>query len=73
MSNGAGPWVVPPEIALPLLGFCFFMFIALIAYIIIVPDDEAELRSRYQTEVVDCHPFNTPPPISFKQFKEMQK
>ena len=32
---------------------------------------ETELKERYQTEIVDCHPLNTPPPITFEEFKEL--
>ena len=37
-----------------------------------ISEDETELMSRYKTEVVDCHPFNTPVPITFKEWKKLQ-
>jgi len=70
MNNSSIYTIYPSWIALLGYGVAFAVWIILMIYISIYPTtDEDELRSRYKTEVVDCHPFDTPPPISYEQWR----
>ena len=37
----------------------------------LLQDTEEELYSQYRTDVVDCHPFEGLPPITFDEFKKI--
>jgi len=70
MNNSSIYTIYPPWIALLGYGTAFVVWIILMLYVTLNPTtDEDELRSRYITEVVDCHPYKTPPPISYKQWR----
>ncbi len=32
--------------------------------------NEEWYRSQYQTDVVDCHPFNSVPPMSYEEWRK---
>ena len=38
----------------------------------IFKERDQDLWAIYKTDVVDCHPFNTAPPISFEDWKAIQ-
>ena len=37
-----------------------------------ISESEEELMSRYKFDVIGCHPFNTPAPITFEEWKKLQ-
>ncbi len=37
----------------------------------IFQDTDEDLYSQYKTDVLDCHPFKSPLPITFEQYKNM--
>ena len=71
MGLGASPWVVPASIVVPFLAFCTAVFILLLL-VLAFTDSEAELKNRYQNDVVRCHPRKGKPPISYEEWKKLQ-
>jgi len=48
----------------------FSIVILIQIYYFVFVNKEESLEKQYQIDVVDCHPFNTPIPISYEEWKK---
>ena len=71
MGNGATPWVVPARIVVPFYMFCGIVFVLLLL-VLALTESEADLKARYQNDVVRCHPFKGKLPISYEEWRKLQ-